>query len=180
MQLPAGKAFKTGLDKSTVDFFKLLEELRNKKFNGYLCLCIKGERGIEEGTLLLDTGKIVGATYSYMAHGVALNGKSAFERIMNATAAKYGMVDIYELDVEQIHLALAVNDDVVFVPQDQTLKGIKVEKFSPIYEQEILSRTQSEQPLQSGSTLLKKFKMSGLSSTTEEKKNDVMNKLTQG
>ena len=180
MNLQYGKPLKTGLDLASTDFVKLLSELLGRKFSGYVCVCVKGGQGIEEGTLFLDAtaGRIVGATYTYMKHGVTVNGKPAFERIMNATAAKQGVIDAYELDAEQVHLALAVNDDLIFVPDLQQLRGIKVEKFSVFYEQEILK--QAPAPKQNAENLFKKFGISGLAGGQEKPKNaNVMGDLAR-
>lgn len=137
MNLPSGKPVKTGLETSTTDTLKLVEELGQKRFTGYLALCVKGQKGVEEATLLLDSGKIVAAAYEYYAYGRELYGEKAFTRFLNATAAKAGILDIYETSAEQIHLLLAFHEEAVFVPRDEDLRRVKVTAFSVQPESEI-------------------------------------------
>ncbi|MBI5226772.1 DUF2226 domain-containing protein [Candidatus Micrarchaeota archaeon] len=137
MNLPSGKILKTNLDTSSTDFLALVDELRRKRFNGYVALSIKGQAGVEEGTILVDTGKIVGATYEYYAFDRELSGEKAFQRLLNAAAYKNGIIDAVELTAEQVHLALAFHEDAVFVPSEESLRHIKLGAFSPFFEEEV-------------------------------------------
>ncbi|VVB67435.1 Uncharacterised protein [Candidatus Norongarragalina meridionalis] len=57
-----GKPFRIGLDLASTNVPSLVDELRSKKFTGYVALCVKGG-GIEEAQVLFDAGKIVACTY---------------------------------------------------------------------------------------------------------------------
>lgn len=146
MNLPSGKPFKTNLDNASTDVFKVIEELHRKRFSGYMALCVKGQKGLEEATLLLDEGKVVGAAYEYYGYQKTFAGDKAFQRFVNASAAKHGTLDVFELTSEQIHLALAFNEDVVFVPQDKEFHNVKVKEFSPFFEDEVKKEADAASP----------------------------------
>ncbi|MBI2445641.1 DUF2226 domain-containing protein [Candidatus Micrarchaeota archaeon] len=155
MNLPSGKILKTNLDATSTDLVALMDELRRKRFNGYLALTIKGQAGIEEGTVLLDSGKVVGATYEYYAYDKEVAGEKAFQRLLNAASHKSGVIDVVELTAEQVHLALAFHEDAVFVPSEESLRHIKLPAYSPFFEEEIRKEAQT-----AGSDLLgKKYKL---------------------
>ncbi len=142
MNLPSGKPIKTNLDASSTDLVALIDELRRKRFCGYLAIAIKGLAGVEEGTVLVDTGKIVGTTYEYYAFNKELSGERAFQRVLNAAACQNGVIDVVELNAEQVHLALAFHEDAVFVPSDESLRHIKLPAYSPFFEDEVRKETQ--------------------------------------
>jgi len=155
MNLPSGKTLKTNLDATSTDFVALLDELRRKRFNGYLALAIKGQAGVEEGTILVDTGKVVGSTYEYYAYDREVAGEKAFQRMLNAATHKSGVIDVIELTPEQVHLALAFHEDAVFVPSEESLRHIKLPAYSPFFEDEIKKEVQTNK----ADALDKKYKM---------------------
>ena len=146
---------KTQVDIGTTDVLNVVRELREKRFTGYLALCIKGQKGLEEATLLFDNGKVIGSGYEYYAYSKELFGEKAFQRFLNATAAKNGTLDAFETTLEQLHLVLAFHDEAVFVPQDQHLNRVKVPEFSPLLELEV----QKEAPQKTPEDLRKKYKL---------------------
>ena len=160
--LPAGKPLKTNLDVAATDFNTLLLELRTREFNGYISITVKGAGGIEEGTLLMEKGKVIGCSYEYMRHGKTVAGQKAFERVLNATAAKEGVIDVFELEIQQIDLTLAFNENLVFVPNTGDLKHSKIEDFSPLYEHEIAVEEKGEK------NLAKKYRLTGLNRQAED------------
>lgn len=168
--IPAGRPLKTGIDVASTDINKLLVELRAREFSGYAAITVKGVQGIEEGIVLLEKGKIIGCSYEYMKHGKTVTGQKAFERVLNATAAKYGVMDLFELEPQQIDLTLAFNESLVFVPNTGELRQVKVQSFSPAYENEVIgsqtpaSPESQEQPGQ----LAKKYKLSSLTKNQEK------------
>ncbi len=137
MNLPAGNVIKTDVDVATVDFLALLKELGLKLFNGYLAIAIKGNGGIEEGTLLFDNGKIVAATYEYFKHGKTMLADKAFVRVLNASFAKHGSVDLVQLSNEQVQLVLAFNENAITIPNEKDWNAFKGKSFSSTYEDEI-------------------------------------------
>ncbi|MBI5035722.1 DUF2226 domain-containing protein [Candidatus Micrarchaeota archaeon] len=146
MNLPAGKPFKTNVDAASVDVLKLVLELYAKRFTGYLALCVKGTRGLEEATVLMDAGKVVGCIYEYYAYGKEYAGENAFKRFLNATAAKQGVMDIFEATADQLHLLLAFHEDAVFVPSEDSLRNTKVKEFSRFYEDEFAKEDTQQAP----------------------------------
>lgn len=165
MNLPAGKPVKTAIDVATVDFVALLGELSGKNFNGYLCITIQGANGIEDGTLIFDNGKIVASTYEYLKYSKTMAGEAAFVRIVNASAAQQGVIDIYQLTNDQVQLILAFNENAIFVPNEKDLKNLKVTSFSTFFEDQV---KQEAKPV-SRADLMKKYRMEDLH---EEKQNE--------
>ncbi|MFH0836492.1 MAG: DUF2226 domain-containing protein [Candidatus Micrarchaeota archaeon] len=158
---------------SGLNFASLLDELQKKKFNGYLAICVKGISGLEEGTVLFDTGKFVGCHYEYLSFNRKYAGSDAFQRIINAVSAPQGVIDLVLLQQDQIHLTLAVNEDLVFVPPESDLKRIKPDKFSPFFEDQIKNKPKEEKQ-----DLLKKFKLGGLKKMASNK-SEALDKLEE-
>ncbi|MEM4254981.1 MAG: DUF2226 domain-containing protein [Candidatus Norongarragalinales archaeon] len=163
LSLPSGKMLNKNVDVSNVDFLKALVQLQRKNFSGYVALCIKGTGGFEEGTVLFDSGKIVGCAYEYYKHDKEFQGPEAFQRILNAAAATTGVMDVVELTPEQVELVLAVNQKMIFVPDQKQLESTSVKEFSPLFEQQLTAQQAGEKP-ESREQLLKKYKMGGLAS----------------
>lgn len=159
LNLPSGKMLYKNLDLNTVDFIKIMLELQNKRVTGYAAVCIKGVGGFEEGTVLYDAGKIVGCVYEYYKHDRQFEAGEAFQRILNASAAKNGVIDVVELSAEQVQLALAVNQKMIFVPDQKQLEQVKVESFSPLFEEQLLEEKPREGERKE---LLNKYKLGGL------------------
>lgn len=159
INLPVGTAVKTNVELITVDFLALIFELKRKLFNGYLCLCIQGKEGIEEGTLVFDAGKIVASFYEYFKYNKVILGDKAFVRVMNASAAKNGVIDIYQLSNEQVQLILAFNEQAISIPSDSDLRRLKTEKFSDSFENEVKAELNIPQ---NKTDVLKKYKISGI------------------
>ncbi len=157
MNIPAGTPLKTGLDVATVDFFSLLKDLGGRKFSGYLALAIAGERGIEEGTMFFDEGKPSAGVYEYYSFKKTFYGKEAFERILNASAAPHGAMDVFELSPDQVHLVLAFNEAAINVPAEGELAPRRI-VFSPKYG-EALAQAQAPQ---TRGELLKKYRLSAI------------------
>ena len=159
--LPKGKITEKNAELLTIDFIKFLKENQKRAFTGYIALCIQGANGIEEGTILFDEGKIVGCFYEYYSFDKSFQGNEAFQRILNASAAKQGVFDVISLKPEQVRLVLAVNEGIVFVPAPGQLESVSVKEFSPLFEQEVV-QSQSEQ---TRTEFLKKFKLQDLGKT---------------
>ncbi len=164
MNLPPGNPLKLGLDMAAVDFLGLVRELGRMKFNGYLCATISaGEMGIEEGTLIFDDGKPVASAYEYFGLRKLLLGADAFKRVLNASAAKIGIVDVFELTNEQVHLVLAFTEAAIYVPTDAELANVPRE-----FSYELGGSLRAQQLGPSRDQLLKKYRLGGI--TAEEAK----------
>lgn len=160
VSLPAGVVIKTAIDVAAVDFFSLLNELKAKSFNGYICITVQGSGGIEDGTLVFDTGKIVAAFYDYLRYDKKLVGDAAMARVFNASAAKTGVIDIYQLTNEQVQLILAFNENAICIPGERDIARFKSQQFSAEYEKQI----EAMEPQGSKSDLLKKYKLGDIAS----------------
>ncbi len=162
MNLPSGKAVKTGIDVASTDFIALLRELSIKKLSGYLAISVRGFTGIEEGAVVFDAGKLVASVYEYHAHAVTTYGQKAFFRVLNATNARNGVIDIFQLPPEQVQLALAFNEKAVFVPPEKDLNEFRPGPFAAEFEKEIAPSSDM-----SASDVAKKYRLTHVKSTVE-------------
>lgn len=155
MNLPHGTPVKTGIDVASVDFLALLRELQTKMFNGYLAITVKGGNGIEEGLMIFDNGKIVATAYDYFRYAKTVLGDQAFYRVLNASTAKHGVIDLYQLSNEQVQLILAFNEQAISIPTEKDFKSIKLDRFNLAYEEQV----KEQATVQDESSLLKKYKI---------------------
>ena len=116
---------------------------------------------------MLDEGKVVGCAYEYYKHNKMVEGADAFKRVLNATGAKHGVIDVFKLTGEQVQLTLVVNQKMVFVPIGQELFGFKTKPFSDALEKESVGapvppaqpKKEEAQEPKSGTDILKKYKI---------------------
>ncbi len=154
----AGTPIKTLVDLTQVDLRQLVDkELGAKKFCGYVCLTIRSANGFEEGVLLLDGGKIVGCSYEYLAFGKQFFGKNAFQRFVNALAAKSGVIDVFELKPDDVHGMLALNHEMLYPASGKDL--VKPNEFSPFFEQEVAGEKTGG--IEKKKEFFKRFKLKG-------------------
>lgn len=181
MNLPPGITVKSAIDIATIDFAALLKELKDKSFNGYLALAIQGKGGFEEGILVFDNGKVVAAFYEYFKFSKVVLGDSAFQRVMNASAAKQGILDIFQLTNDQVQLILAFNEQAICLPSDADIKKLKSGEFSVAYEESVQEGTSAGNKTE----LLKKFKLGDVekkekAEITDEEVEDLLHDLIKG
>ncbi|MFH1443253.1 MAG: DUF2226 domain-containing protein [Candidatus Micrarchaeota archaeon] len=181
MNLPAGTVVKTAIDSATIDFAALLKELKDKAFNGYLTLTLQGVGGVEEGITVFDNGKIVAAFYEYLKYNKQVMGDLAFQRVMNGSAAKHGIIDIYQLTNDQVQLILAFNEQAICLPSDADIKKLRAEEFSPFFEDQVKETA----GVGSKGDLLKKFKLGDVDKkdkveVVEDEDEDLMADLFKG
>lgn len=174
MNLPSGSVVKTDIDVASVDFLGLLKELKNKVFNGYLCITVKGKTGIEEGVVVLDNGKVEAVAYDYLAFVKGLIGSGALARVMNASSAKIGVIDIFQLTNEQVQLIIAFNEQAIVVPSDEELRRLKTETFLNTFEDEVVGGKAGE----SEKDLLKKYKVGGVKTDRKEEEDELKKLLS--
>jgi hypothetical protein len=163
INLPAGTPVKTAIDVATVDFVALIGELQKKAFNGYVSIAVMGAGGIEEGTLVFDEGKIAASIYEYYKYNKLLQGELAFPRVLNASGAKKGVIDLFQLTAQQVQLFLAFNENSIFVPAEKDLKTLKVSEFSPFFEEQV----KEEEKRDTKSDVIKKLKLEDLKKEEE-------------
>src|SRR3989338_11128786 len=99
MDIPAGRLVREALPVEGTDFFPLLRDLKESKFSGYLAITTYVDE-IEEGVEIFDSGKPVASTYEYFSYHASYQGREAWGRIVNASAASSGVIDVVELSPE--------------------------------------------------------------------------------
>ena len=169
MNLPAGSVVKTDVDVASVDFLGLLKELKSKVFNGYLCIAVKGRAGFEEGVVVFDNGKVEAVAYDYLTFNKSVTGSKALARVMNASSAKQGVIDLFQLTNEQVQLIIAFNEQAIVVPNEDELKRLKTEVFSNSFEDEITGGEKAE----TEKDLLKKYRVSGVKVEKNEEQDEL-------
>jgi len=166
LNLPYGTPIKSGIDVASVDFLALLKELLAKSFNGYLCMTIKGLGGIEEGIILFDNGKVVASFYEYFKYAKTMFGDQAFVRVMNASVAKEGVIDLYQLSNEQVQLILAFNEQAISIPTEKDYKNLKLNAFSSTFEDQVKPAESKPSDVE----ILKKYKIVDAAASEAPKK----------
>ncbi|MBU1198055.1 DUF2226 domain-containing protein [Candidatus Micrarchaeota archaeon] len=159
INLPAGTVVKTGVDVAAIDFRALLHELKQKLFNGYICISIQGKNGLEDGSLVFDSGKIVAAFYEYLMHHKDMVGDAAFIRVVNASMARTGLIDIYQLSNDQVQLILAFNENAICLPSENDLRKLQFPSFSEELEVQAVGSLLVENK----DSLLRKYKLADIS-----------------
>lgn len=127
------------------DVFRLVKELRLKKFAGAVFVATRGEHGFEEGTLYVDAGAPVACAYEYHAFSRKFFGRDAFTRFANACAAASGVVEVFECAADEIHSLLAENHAMLYSPRDAELA--KPLKHSSVFEDEVRAPHAQKQSL---------------------------------
>jgi len=154
--LAEGTLLKKEVDLAQASLPALLAEMERKGVNGYVAVTCQGANGLEEGALLFDSGKCVGSVYEYLRSRKKVQGKPAFVRVVNATAAKAAFADLVELKQGEVRDFLAHNENAVYAPSRQELEQAHATKFSDAFEEQVASLASEETP----DALLKKYKLS--------------------
>ncbi|MCD4740147.1 DUF2226 domain-containing protein [archaeon] len=140
MNVPVGTPKIQGRRLSAVNVTKDLAEFMSLDKMGYIAITIKGAHGLQEGLLIVENGRLIGAYYEYLSLGRSYNAKEALERSLNAFFAEKGIYDSYELTVQQIELLKIFNEDMLFLePVDNTaLQGMIPMQHNEEYEKKLL------------------------------------------
>lgn len=125
MLLPPGQILHKDLRTSYTDFEKLLLELRENRFNGYLRLSFWGYEGI----FILDVGRIIQA-YSTEKENFLL-GESAIVRIMEKASEKEGSIDVHALSNEVAITLASVLGSTLY----QTQENVSHEELQKIIDE---------------------------------------------
>lgn len=113
MNLPADKPFKEGLKLKETDFKKLLVQLMQESFTGYLVLMVQGSEGIEEGILVMKNGLATGCYHELMKlSNYIFYSDKAIAAFLNASALKKGIIDVFSLNLQQADLVLSFNEQI--------------------------------------------------------------------
>ncbi|MEM4663100.1 MAG: DUF2226 domain-containing protein [Candidatus Diapherotrites archaeon] len=146
MELPLGTPYQEHLKTTEVDMLKGITELMQKNFTGYIIVTIHGIDGMEEGAILFRNGLIVGAGYEFMKHGVTIEGTNAFEIVLNAFKAKYGIIDIYSLSLQHMDLVIAFHEKMLIKAKidPKTLQKLYPKEFSDKYARAIVRQKEEQ------------------------------------
>ncbi|GAB4369421.1 MAG: hypothetical protein Kow0042_11140 [Calditrichia bacterium] len=116
MLIPPGQILHKDLSTSFTNFEKLLLELRENRFNGYVRVSFWGYEGI----FLLDVGKIIQA-YSSERDNFLL-GQNALLRIMKKASEKDGTIDVHALPNEVTITLASVLGATLYLSEDNVVK----------------------------------------------------------
>ncbi len=146
MDLPLGTAYIEHIKIAERDCIKLIFELMDKGFTGYLIVMIDGYDGFEEGAILFKKGQPVGAAYEYMKHGILIKGNDALEMVLNALKAKYGIADVYALTPQHMELVTAFHEKMLFtIKVDKKLiSKLTPKEFTDKYAKKVIEHKEEQ------------------------------------
>ena len=117
---------------------------------GYFCITTEGANGIEDGLLVIETGNVVGAHYTYLALGKEHVAGDALKRVLNSFLAKKGIYDCYTLTSQQLELLKIFNENILLLEHIplRSLEGMIPASFSPELEkQEFASKPEAREDI---------------------------------
>ncbi len=128
MLLPPGTVLHKDLNTSFTNFEKLLLDLKENRFSGYLHLNFWGYEGI----LVLDNGKMIQG-YS-VAERLLLLGEKAILKILEKAREKDGTIDVHLLSNEVAIGLAAVLGATLFLEEENVIGGKLPRIFSEMEE----------------------------------------------
>lgn len=88
-----------------------LQKLIKQAFSGYVCVCIHGKMGLEEGVMVFHDGWVVSSSYEYFYYNKEYKSTEALERCLNSLLAQVGVIDTFSLSAYQVQLILTLNEE---------------------------------------------------------------------
>ncbi|MFH1545548.1 MAG: DUF2226 domain-containing protein [archaeon] len=157
MDLIEGEMVQEGVSIDKINFRDAMKKLVREHFSGYVNITIEGVNGFEEGTIVLRAGSLVAASYEYMKYGVIVNGDAAIPQFFNASAAKYGIIDVVSFRATDAELTIAVNPKVRvgIEVKESDVDKLMHSKFNPAYARKTLALIKKKVP--SRYTVMKKI-----------------------
>jgi hypothetical protein len=131
MRLPKGASYKLILNKEH-HMDSLLCNLADQYFTGYIRITVEGEKTIEDGYLLFNCGKVVGAQYIGKKDFFS---KKALKKIKEAWNLE-GILDLNKFTPFQLQLTLEENPETLLM----TMKKILEIKAKPETEKSVAER----------------------------------------
>ncbi|MDD5148572.1 MAG: DUF2226 domain-containing protein [Candidatus ainarchaeum sp.] len=133
MDLPVGEFIESGIVSKSGIVKEKLDALLETEFSGYIVLTIEGRGGIEEGALLIQQNRIIGAIFDYLNFNRKVFGDTAVSHFFNAAAADFGNMDIIALSKQQIELIIAFNEKIELSRPilQKDLARINLDKYTP-------------------------------------------------
>lgn len=139
MDFPAGEKLEEGIKLREIDLEKLLTELTEQKFSGYVIATIYGFVGLEEGLILFREGIAIGSMYEYNQLNKTVEGDDALLQSLNALKAKYGIMDINTLSKQQAELTVTFKDSLKVKERNLSeLKKMLPKEYSAEYSKKVI------------------------------------------
>ena len=164
MDLPLGTNLRSGLKAGETNMFQIIVNMITKNFTGYVVSTVDGFNGIEQGVLLFKKGKVGGAYYEFVSHGIEVNGDSAVRLVMNSLLAVHGVIDINALTAQQIDLITAFQEKILVSGEIDTKKLSKL--YPKKYSLELAKQYVQQKPEEE--TRFDIFKQRGLLGVEEK------------
>ncbi len=128
MNLPISKPVVENVFMDIIEPDKLLLDLNSKLFTGFMYLVTHTKKSFEENFILFLKGNVVGSIYISNNYNLEIYGEKAFELSINSLGYKDGLLNIYELSIEQLKLVLIFNEKIKY-EKNITNKNISKLKF---------------------------------------------------
>lgn len=163
MNITSGNPVQKGASLSEINPKDYMAKLMEEKFNGYMCVTIKGKTGIEEGALIFHNGNIVSSDYEYYRYNKRFVAEEGLKRMLNSLVASKGVVDSFSLSPYQVQLVMTLNEDCNLRNEVMSVSSIDFPNaFSPAFE-DSLSGEKVEGKGYEKELLLKKYGLAKLS-----------------
>ncbi len=178
MKIPVGKCSiknrKIEGDSAIQDLLQVL----SKEKTGYMTITLKGRTGMEEGIVVIEKGRVIGAHYDYLNYESDYVAEKALKRCLNALDAEQGIYEIYTVSGEQCELMKVFNEDFLLLEprsKERTDASIPM-SFSYEYEE-----NEVEEAEKTREEILKQYNIPDFEAKTEEEKAiEFKKKLTSG
>lgn len=133
MDLPVGEFLESGIIVKGNIVKEKVAALLETDFAGYVVITIEGRSGIEEGALLLQQNRAIGAIFDYLRFSKKVLGEEAVAHFFNAAKADFGVMDIISLTKQQIELIIAFNEKIELSRPilQKDLARINLDKYTP-------------------------------------------------
>ncbi len=128
MNIPVGEIIEENVPLKETNLSAKISLLMRESFTGYIVLTSEGQNGVEEGLMIIEGGKAIGAIYEYLSFNKAVFGGTALGLLLNSGLATFGVMDVAKLSRQQVELIVAFNDKI---EMDAHLSILDLEKIFP-------------------------------------------------
>ncbi|MBN3036961.1 MAG: hypothetical protein JW834_00770 [Candidatus Diapherotrites archaeon] len=147
MNIPLGSREVAAKKLSPEDVVNDLREFMDNRRDGCFVVALKGEKGIEEGLIVIGSGMVIAAHYEYLRYGKEYNAGEALKRCSNAFFASRGIYEVYSLTGQQLELLKIFNESLLLlegIPL-RSFEGMMPVAFSEEYEKQVLAEFPEEE-----------------------------------
>ncbi|PIU02611.1 MAG: hypothetical protein COT55_02595 [Candidatus Diapherotrites archaeon CG09_land_8_20_14_0_10_32_12] len=144
MNIPTGERVAENISTAKVDVRKVISDLENKKFSGYISVTNNNGFGFEDGALFFKLGNVIGSVHTFLFYDKSVYGDESAALFFNSFASKSGCFDVFRLTSEQMELIVTFNDKILFKSQNnQKLFDNYVKEYKASLVEKYIDRSSS-------------------------------------